>query len=195
MVLWSFHFPTDAPNSGFVGWLASLIKERTGSGVFVVCGYDAERGGVYDHWGCPVAAAAEVLKLLDELRQTPARDTGLSSDGRPLALNLDRRFMNAVVTAEAGVINADTWFHFRQDGPRVWARYAGGRVADATLLGTLDGEKLHFRYVQRQTDGVVDGGQSNCVVERLADGRLQIRERFEWASRDGSGENIICELP
>ncbi|MCB9896694.1 MAG: hypothetical protein H6825_01695 [Planctomycetes bacterium] len=188
LVIWSFQFAPDAPNSGFVGWLASTIKEVTGSGVIVVCGYDTERGGVYDHWGCPAGVADQVFALLDELR-APPRSTAVTS-----GCSLHGAFMNATVTAEAGVIDADTVFHFRQDGDRVSARYAGGRLEDAHLMGTLQGDTLRFRYVQRQTDGTVDGGESTCTVERLTDGRLQIRERFEWASRAGSGENLITEL-
>src|SRR5215203_6421889 len=40
-----FHFPPGRDNSGFVGWLASIIKERVGTGVFVVCGHNDSRGG------------------------------------------------------------------------------------------------------------------------------------------------------
>lgn len=58
--LFRFHFPPDADNSGFVGWLATLIKRRFGSGVIVVCGYNAADGGVFDYWGCPVALGADV---------------------------------------------------------------------------------------------------------------------------------------
>ncbi len=39
--LWRYHFPGEVDNSGFVDWLATRIKERTGSGIFVVCGYDS----------------------------------------------------------------------------------------------------------------------------------------------------------
>lgn len=187
LVMWTLHFQADAPNSGFVGWLATAIKERTGAGVIVVCGYDVERGGVYDHWGCPAGVAEQVFELLDELRATP-RST--SSSAHPL----HGVFMHATVTAELGVIDADTIFHFRQDGRRVSARYAGGQLEDAHLMGTLDGDTLRFRYVQRQTDGTVDGGESTCTIGRLPDGRMQICERFEWASREGSGENLITEL-
>jgi hypothetical protein len=72
--LWTFRFAPDAPNSGFVGWLASTIKLRTGAGVIVVCGYDAEHGGVFDHWGCPAEIGDEVLALVDELSAPPRRD-------------------------------------------------------------------------------------------------------------------------
>lgn len=59
--LFSFHFPDGADNSGFVGWLATHLKQRFGTGVFVVCGYNASRGGVYDYWGCPAALASDVI--------------------------------------------------------------------------------------------------------------------------------------
>ncbi len=62
--VFSFHF-AGRDNSGFVGWLATLLKQRLGSGVFVMCGSNAGRGGIFDHWGAPLAlrdaAIAELL--------------------------------------------------------------------------------------------------------------------------------------
>jgi len=46
--VWSLHFPPDRDNSGFVGWLATILKQRLGTGIAVVCGYDASRGGIFD---------------------------------------------------------------------------------------------------------------------------------------------------
>ncbi|MFD9907760.1 DUF6196 family protein [Streptomyces sp. NPDC059063] len=52
--IFSFHFDGQADNSGFVGWLATHLKAELGTGVFVVCGSNRARGGIYDYWGCPV---------------------------------------------------------------------------------------------------------------------------------------------
>jgi hypothetical protein len=68
LAVWMFHFPDAADNSGFVGWLASEIKARTGSGLAVVCGQNSERGGIFDYWMCPVEASGDVLRVIDELR-------------------------------------------------------------------------------------------------------------------------------
>jgi hypothetical protein len=68
MAVWMFHFPDGADNSGFVGWLASEIKARTGSGIAVVCGQNSLRGGIFDYWMCPVEASSDVLRVIDELR-------------------------------------------------------------------------------------------------------------------------------
>ncbi|MBD2770314.1 hypothetical protein IC235_20700 [Hymenobacter sp. BT664] len=62
--VFSFHFTPGLDNSGFVGWLASKIKSQTGSGVFVVCGQNSAKGGIFDYWGCPIAVAEEVIKVV-----------------------------------------------------------------------------------------------------------------------------------
>jgi hypothetical protein len=65
--VFSFHFPEGIDNSGFVGWLATALKERLGTGVFVVCGSNTDRGGVYDYWGCPYELLGDALRVLDDL--------------------------------------------------------------------------------------------------------------------------------
>jgi Family of unknown function (DUF6196) len=49
-----FHFPPNADNSGFVGWLATHLKRTFGTGVFVTCGQNSGDGGIFDYWGCPI---------------------------------------------------------------------------------------------------------------------------------------------
>lgn len=70
-VVFSFHFPQGLDNSGFVGWLASHLKAVLGTGVFVVCGQNASRGGIFDFWGAPAALAREVIDEVDRLRAEP----------------------------------------------------------------------------------------------------------------------------
>lgn len=65
--VFSFHFPLGVDNSGFVGWLASHLKRRLGTGVFVVCGSNSARGGIYDYWGCPHGLLPDVLAVVNEL--------------------------------------------------------------------------------------------------------------------------------
>lgn len=67
--LFRFHFQSKIDNSGFVGWLASLLKREIGTGVFVVCGQNSQRGGIFDYWGCPVAEAEAVLGIVRRLRE------------------------------------------------------------------------------------------------------------------------------
>jgi hypothetical protein len=65
--VFSFHFPAGVDNSGFVGWLATVLKRRLGTGVFVVCGSNRARGGIYDYWGCPHELLPQVVTVVEEL--------------------------------------------------------------------------------------------------------------------------------
>lgn len=67
-MVFSFHFRPNEDNSGFVGWLASSLKQALGTGVFVVCGQNSGRGGIFDYWGAPAALREEVLDALVGLR-------------------------------------------------------------------------------------------------------------------------------
>lgn len=100
--------------------------------------------------------------------------------------------MNAVQTASNGVVNAETVFRFRQDGERVHATYAGGRVEHGHLVGLVRGARLEFCYCQRHTDGSLDHGRSECELRRSADGLVQVVEHFEWG--EGKGTNVFQEL-
>jgi Family of unknown function (DUF6196) len=66
--LFSFHFSPNLDNSGFVGWLASHLKASVGTGVFVVCGQNSTRGGIFDYWGAPLSVADQVLREVKLLR-------------------------------------------------------------------------------------------------------------------------------
>jgi hypothetical protein len=67
--IFSFHFKEGMDNSGFVGWLASKIKIELGSGLFVICGQNSNRGGIFDYWGCPIEIADEVLEYIKKLTE------------------------------------------------------------------------------------------------------------------------------
>ncbi len=66
----SFHFPPNLDNSGFVGWLATHLKRRIGTGVFVICGQNSNKGGIFDYWGSPSSIGdsfvREILFLIEK---------------------------------------------------------------------------------------------------------------------------------
>ncbi|MFP3986705.1 DUF6196 family protein [Streptomyces sp. E11-3] len=68
--LFSFHFPDHVDNSGFVGWLATHLKTELGTGVFVVCGSNRARGGIYDYWGCPIDLLDQAITVVRTLRDS-----------------------------------------------------------------------------------------------------------------------------
>ena len=76
-----FHFAEGSNASGFVAWLAGIIKKEVGTGVMVVCGFDARATpalwqtslGLFDYWGCPWGQGDEVIALVERLRRGGSR--------------------------------------------------------------------------------------------------------------------------
>ena len=66
--IFGFHFAHGLDNSGFVGWLASHLKDRLGTGVLVVCGQNSKRGGIFDYWGVPLSVSKQVIAEIQQLR-------------------------------------------------------------------------------------------------------------------------------
>jgi hypothetical protein len=72
-----FHFAEGTNASGFVAWLAALMKKEAGTGAMVVCGFDARASaalwqtslGLFDYWGCPWDRGEDVVKLIERLRR------------------------------------------------------------------------------------------------------------------------------
>jgi hypothetical protein len=71
-IVFSFHFTPGLDNSGFVGWLASHLKQKLGTGVMVICGQNSQRGGIFDYWGAPLDVAEKVIAELRNLRTRDA---------------------------------------------------------------------------------------------------------------------------
>jgi Family of unknown function (DUF6196) len=65
--IWRFHFPERVDNSGFVGWLATYLKQKFGTGVFVICGQNSMDGGIFDYWGCPWSLKENVFAYVSDL--------------------------------------------------------------------------------------------------------------------------------
>jgi hypothetical protein len=76
-----FHFAEGSNASGFVAWLAGLMKQEAGTGAMVVCGFDARATpalwqtslGLFDYWGCPWERGDDVLALVERLRREGSR--------------------------------------------------------------------------------------------------------------------------
>jgi hypothetical protein len=74
--VFAFHFAEGTNASGFVAWLAGLMKQDAGTGAMVVCGFDARSTpalwqtslGLFDYWGCPWIKGDKVIALVERLR-------------------------------------------------------------------------------------------------------------------------------
>ena len=173
-------FSSEIENSGFVGWLASTIKRHLGSGLFLVCGDDPTRGGIFDYLGYPTELTTPIRELIDRLRGASPADEG------PLEL----RILRVVETSAASAISTDTVFQFRQRGATVEATYSGGRVERGYLVAQHVRDQLVGGYVQLHTDGEIRTGKNTMRIESRPSGGLQLTEQCVWS--DGTvGRNLL----
>jgi hypothetical protein len=173
-------FPAGIDNSGFVGWMATTIKRHLGSGVFVVCGDNPGRGGIFDYLGYPIQIADEVRALIDDLRSRQGGDP----------LDLDLRTFEVIETSPTSAISADTVFEFRERDGVVEAAYAGGDVVRGLLIGRRRRDRVQSVYAQLHADGQLRSGTNEIRLEHAVAGRLRLLEEFTWA--DGTpGRNIL----
>lgn len=109
-------------------------------------------------------------------------------------MNLDRTQFRVSLTADCGVVGAETCLRLMQRGLKVLGRYRGGSIVRGYLVGRLTGSVLRFRFAQREIDGHIHGGRSVCEIERLSNGRLRLHEHFNWTTRAGSGTNTFEQV-
>jgi Family of unknown function (DUF6196) len=173
-------FSPGIENSGYVGWLATAIKRRLGSGVFVICGDNPRRGGIFDYLGYPAEISDAVRVLIDELRTAPSADS----------LSLDLRVFEVVETSPRSEITRDTRLEFRERDRMVEGRYAGGGVLSWYLLGVRDDDHIRTAYVQLGEDGQLRTGTAQMRVEPGMDGRMLLTEEYAW-SDGAAGRNVL----
>lgn len=112
----------------------------------------------------------------------------------------DNKTLTSLSNTPNGEVTADTTFHYHQDGNIVWAEYSGGSVVKGFLIATVrEGAEvegtLDMRYQHVNKEGELMTGKCVSVPERLEDGRLRMRETWEWTSGDRSkGESVVEEV-
>ena len=111
-----------------------------------------------------------------------------------MARSLDGLLLSPVADQAPGQVGTRTRFAYHEKDGEIWAEYAGGDVVRGHLVGTREGDRLDFRYVQLKTDGTTSSGHCVSRVVELADGRVRLEETWEWESQEGSGTSVVEEV-
>lgn len=108
--------------------------------------------------------------------------------------SLDGLVLAPVADQAPGQVGTRTRFTYHERDGVIWAEYAGGDVLRGHLVGTRDGDRLDFRYVQLKHDGTTSSGHCASEVAELPDGRIRLAESWEWESQEGRGASVVEEL-
>ncbi|MGV9991712.1 hypothetical protein [Streptomyces sp. NPDC003374] len=108
--------------------------------------------------------------------------------------SLDGLVLAPVADQSPGQVGTRTRFTYHERDGQIWAEYAGGDVVRGRLLGTREGDRLDFRYVQLDRDGTTASGHCVSAVVELPDGRVRLEETWRWESRPGSGTSVVEQV-
>src|SRR5690242_14110109 len=112
----------------------------------------------------------------------------------PVPRSLDGLVLAPVADQAPGQVGTRTRFAYREQDGVIWADYAGGDVVRGHLVGTRQGDRLDFRYVQLKQDATTSSGHCASTVVELPDGRVRLEEIWEWESQTGSGTSIVEQV-
>ena len=108
-----------------------------------------------------------------------------------------RTFASAGAPETTGADGSVPRGHYHQTGDLVWGEISGGAVRVGSLAGTCESDgTIRFAYCQVLVDGTVVAGDCVSHPERLADGRIRLREQWQrYGPQGDQGVSIVDEIP
>lgn len=105
----------------------------------------------------------------------------------------DKKFVS-ITNSENGELEANTVFHYKQEGNILTCEYSSGDVIRGHLIGVVDAKgNIDMRYHQINAKGEIMTGTCHTVPERMPNGKLRLHENWQWTSGDLSTGNSILE--
>ncbi len=113
-----------------------------------------------------------------------------------MKFNFDGKIFASTLNSENGEVSKDTLFHYHQVGNIVTADYEGGSIVKGHLIAKVIGDgKLDMRYHHMNCDGEFMIGKCLSIPEIMEDGRIKLKEQWQWLSGDMSdGYSEIVEI-
>jgi hypothetical protein len=113
-----------------------------------------------------------------------------------MKFNFDGKIFVSIANTENGEVSEDTMFHYHQDGNIVTAEYEGGSIVKGHLIAKVLGDgTLDMRYHHMNCNGDLMIGKCLSTPENMEDGRIKLKEQWQWLSGDMSaGDSEIVEI-
>ncbi len=110
-------------------------------------------------------------------------------------VNLNDRKFTPAYNSINGEVSEETIFHYHQEGNVIWAEYSGGQIIKGTLIGKVIDDHIEFVYQHMNENHEIMTGKCRSYPELIENGKIKLKEFWEWTSGDkSSGESIIIEI-
>ena len=112
-----------------------------------------------------------------------------------MEVNLNNRKFVAIYNSINGEVSDQTIFHYYQKDDVVWAEYAGGQIVKGNIIGKVVEDHIEFFYQHINTKKELMTGKCKSYPELIENGKVKLKEFWEWTSGDkSSGESIVIEI-
>lgn len=110
-------------------------------------------------------------------------------------INYHNKVFKPLHNSENGETSAETIFIYKQSGNILTSTYSGGKIVSGHLIGLVnDDGSIDMHYHQINTSNVIMTGVCKSKPEILNNGKIRLRESWQWTSGDLSkGESVIEE--
>ena len=112
-----------------------------------------------------------------------------------MEFNLEGKRFRSAANTENGDAGAETVFCYHQRKRFVWAEYEGGGIVKGHLVANvLVSGQLDMRYHHINERGEIKIGKCLSTPEIMADGKMRLKEEWQWLTGDmSSGYSEIVE--
>lgn len=113
-----------------------------------------------------------------------------------MTFNFEGKTFVSITNTGNGEVDVETLFHYHQNGDIVTAAYGGGSIVKGHLIAKVRGDgKLDMRYHHVNCNGDLMIGKCLSTPEIMEDGRIKLKEEWQWLSGDMStGFSEIVEI-
>ena len=116
----------------------------------------------------------------------PVSDTSICYEGKLFIPQMN---------TENGEVDGQTIFSYHQKGSMLWADYSGGEIVKGHMIGIVhqNGE-LDFYYQHMNVHNEIRVGKCHSTPHIMEDGKIELREEWQWLNGDRSkGTSILVE--
>lgn len=109
--------------------------------------------------------------------------------------NLHNKQFKSEVNSDNGEVSDATVFTYHQERDVIWATYQGGQILKGHLLGKIIENRLEFVYHHINQSQELMTGQCTSYPELTHDGKIRLKEYWQWTCKDHSkGHSTLIEI-